>query len=199
MTKPQASPVWCADFSRLLIVITGSINAAFAPSWLSWLKLSFPKLSMRIVVTRSALRFVTPQALAVISDTSVMTDEWQSVAEPGSAHTEMAEAADAILIYPATVHYVGRLALGIADTPSLLTIACTQVPVVVAPSFPPGGWDSPVTKEHLERLAGRSNVTVIPPVPGFSFTTRQENGCFPPPLPRLLHTLGWITAERAEQ
>jgi phosphopantothenoylcysteine synthetase/decarboxylase len=194
MAKPQAGPVWRADFSRLLIVITGSINAAFAPSWLSWLKLSFPELAVRIVVTRSAQRFVTPQALAVISDTAVLTDEWQSGPEPGSAHTEMAQAADAILIYPATMHYFGRLALGITDSPSLLAIACTQVPVVVAPSFPPGGWDSAVTKEHLDRLAGRSNVSVIPPVPGFSFTTRQENGCFPPPLPRLLHGLGWVTA-----
>lgn len=199
MAKPPAGPAWHADFSRLLIVITGSINAAYAPSWLSWLKLSFPELSPRIVITRSALRFVTPQALAVISNTAVMTDEWQSEPEPGSAHTEMAESAEAILIYPATMHYVARLALGIPDTPSLLAIACTQVPVVVAPSFPPGGWDSPVTKEHLERLAGRSNVSVIPPVQGFSFTTRQENGCYPPPLPRLLQSLGWITAERAEQ
>jgi phosphopantothenoylcysteine synthetase/decarboxylase len=199
MARAPASPAWRADFSRLLIVITGSINAALAPSWLSWLKISFPELSVRIVVTRSALRFVTPQALAVISDSTVLTDEWPSAPEPGAAHTEMAGAADAILVYPATMHYVARLALGIADTPSLLAIACTQVPVVVAPSFPPGGWDSPVTKEHLERLAGRSNVSVIPPVQGFSFTTRKDNGCYPPPLPRLLHGLGWITTGRAEQ
>lgn len=199
MTEPPAGPAWRADFSRLLVVITGSINAAYAPSWLSWLKLSFPELSLRIVVTRSAQRFVTPQALAVISDTAVLTDEWRSEPEPGSAHTTMAESAEAILVYPATLHYLARLALGIPDTPSLLAIACTQVPVVVAPSLPPGGWDSPVTKEHLERLAARGNVTVIPPVPGFSFTTRQENGCFPPPLPRLLQGIGWVAPGRGDQ
>lgn len=185
---------WTADFSRLLVIVTGSLNAAFAPQWVAWLRSLRPRLEYKIVVTRSAERFVTRNAISVIGETAVMTDEWDDRARPGSMHTALAEWAEAIVIYPATFHYLARLALGLADTPSLLTVQCVDVPVLVAPSLPPGGWDSPVVAEHLDRLAKRSNISVIPPHRGFSFTTGSANGYFPPPLPQIMGERGWVTA-----
>lgn len=185
---------WKAEFSRLLVVITGSINASFAPQWAAWLRSLRPKLDLRIVVTRSAERFVTRTGISVVADTSALLDEWDDRAHPGSMHTALAKWAEAVVIYPATFHYLARLSLGLADTPSLLAIQCTQVPVVVAPALPPGGWESPAVTEHVERLSKRANVSVITPLRGFSFTTGDVNGYYPPPFPRVLEELGWVAA-----
>lgn len=195
MTSEGGGPYrWTADFSRLLVIITGSLNAAFAPQWVAWLRSLRPGLEYRIVVTRSAERFVTRSAISVIGETAVMADEWDDQASPGSMHTALAEWAEAIVVYPATFHYLARLALGLADTPSLLAVQCADVPTLVAPSLPPGGWESPAVAEHLDRLAKRSNVSVVPPHRGFSFTTGTTNGYFPPPLPQILRERGWVAA-----
>jgi phosphopantothenoylcysteine synthetase/decarboxylase len=184
---------WTADFSRLLVIITGSLNAAFAPQWVAMLRSLRPQLEYRIVLTRNAERFVTRTAISVIGETAAMADEWDDRARPGSMHTALAEWAEAIVIYPATFQYLARLALGLADTPSLLAVQCTDVPVLVAPSLPPGGWDSPAVAEHVDRLAKRSNISVIPPRRTLSFTTGNGNGSSPPPFLQILEDRGWAT------
>jgi phosphopantothenoylcysteine synthetase/decarboxylase len=193
MTGDAATYRWTAEFSRLLVVITGSLNAAYAPVWVTWLRSLRPQLEYRIVVTRGAERFISRSTISVIGETAAMADEWDDRPRPGSMHTALAEWAQAIVVYPATFHYVARLALGLADTPSLLATACTDVPVVVAPSLPPGGWDSPVLKEHVERLSGRGNVTVVPPLRTLSLTTGKGNGSAPPPMADVLAEQGWVT------
>lgn len=185
---------WKAGFSRLLVIITGSINAAFAPQWAALLRSLRPELELRIVVTPSAEHFVTRTAISVIGQTSAMLDEWDGKPRPGSMHTALAKWAEAIVIYPATFHYIARLSLGLADTPSLLAAQCTQAPIVVAPSLPPDGWESPAFAEHLRRLSGRPNVSVITPLRGFSFTTGEDNGYHPPPFAQMLEELGWLAA-----
>jgi phosphopantothenoylcysteine synthetase/decarboxylase len=188
---------WKAEFSKLLIVITGSINAAFAPQWISWLRGLRPDLDLRIVVTRSAERFVTRSGISVLAGISAISDEWEDKARPGSLHTALAKWAEAVVIYPATFHYLARLSLGLADSPSLLAIQCTAVPVIIAPSLPPGGWESPAVTDHLHRLSKRANVSVITPLRGFSFTTGSEDGYYPPPFPQILQELGWVATDSA--
>jgi phosphopantothenoylcysteine decarboxylase/phosphopantothenate--cysteine ligase len=194
---PATQYYWTAEFNRLLVVITGSINASFAPQWAAWLRSLRPRLDLRIVVTRSAERFVTRSGISVIADTSAILDAWDNGAHPGSLHTALAEWAQAAIIYPATFHYLARLSLGLADTPSLLAIQCMQVPVIVAPALPPGGWESPAVAEHLRRLSDRPNVSVIAPLSGFSFATGGQNGHHPPPFWQILDELGWVTAGSA--
>jgi phosphopantothenoylcysteine synthetase/decarboxylase len=185
---------WKAEFGKLLVVITGSINASFAPQWIAWLRSLRPELDLRIVVTRSAERFLPRAAISVVSGTSSILDEWDDKARPGSLHTALAKWAEAVVIYPATFHYLARLSLGLADSPSLLAIQCTQVPVIVAPALPPGGWESPAVADHLRRLSKRANVSVITPLRGFSLTTGGEDGYYPPPFPQILKELGWVVA-----
>jgi phosphopantothenoylcysteine synthetase/decarboxylase len=194
---PLDTFIWQPDFRRLLIVVSGALNAVSTPGRLAWLRTSFPETELRVVVTRSAAKFVTRTALSVTSGTLAMLDEWEDTARPGAMHTALVEWAEAILVIPASLNYMARVALGLADSPSVLAIQCTSVPVIIAPSPPPGGWESPAVKHHLGRLAERPNISVIDPLPGLSLTTGRPEGYHPPSLQVIFEGLGWIARRAA--
>ncbi len=174
---------------RLLLVGTGAVHVALLPTWANWLRTSYPSLEVRMVVTRSAERFVSRAALSAISGNEVLLDAWSEEPTDGALHVELAAWADAVAVYPATMNFVSRFALGITDTPVLLAIQCTRAPIAVAPALPPGAEDGDVLRERLTTLAARRNVAVIPTVPGRSVTTGREDGASPPPLPVVLERL----------
>jgi phosphopantothenoylcysteine synthetase/decarboxylase len=170
-TLPTQAPAFHAK--RLLYIATGGIQAMFMPMWLNWLRSNYPDTDIRCVVTPSALRFTTPTAIAASGGTGhPITDTWPE--QPDTAlHVELAQWPDAILVHPATFHFVARLSLGLADTPTLLALQCTDAPTVVCPALPPGGHRSPAHRRHISELAERPNITVLPPIPGVSMATGQ--------------------------
>ena len=173
---------------RLVIVCTGSINAAFLPWSIGWLRTRAPQIDFRLVLTRSASRFVSPDALSVIAARPVQTDAWPETFTT-APHVELAEWADAFAVYPASAHYLARLAAGLADTPSLLALQCTNAPVAVAPALPEGLWETKLMQRHVATITERDNVTVVCPEPGRSWTTGRQSLAIPPPFPRVLRRL----------
>ncbi|BDM67178.1 hypothetical protein HEK616_06650 [Streptomyces nigrescens] len=176
------------NLNRLLIVVTGSAYAWSTPYWLEWLRLHCPELEVRVVLTRSAERFVTPQAVGSRVGEAVSTDVWPDD-EATARHVEWAEWADAILIYPATLHFMARLALGLADSPALLAAQCTRGTVAVAPALPPGALEGAAVRQHWAALTTRPNTILVPPIAGRSLTTGREDAWVPPPLPEALRLI----------
>ncbi|MGW3273681.1 flavoprotein [Streptomyces kronopolitis] len=184
------------NLNRLLIVVTGSAYAWSTPYWLEWLRLHCPELEVRVVLTRSAKRFVTPQSVGSRVAGAVATDVWPDD-EATARHVEWAEWADAILVYPATLHFMARLALGLADSPALLAAQCSQGTVAVAPALPPGALEGAAVRQHWAALAARPNTVLVPPIAGRSLTTGREDAWVPPPLPEALRLIVEHRAGRA--
>lgn len=194
------APGQALPFSRLLHVVTGSLSAATLPSWAGWLRTVAPATDVRTVVTRSALQFVTPTALAVSTSGPVHVDAWSGEAgtvAPGN-HVEWAAWPDAVLVYPASWHFVARLALGLGDSPALLALHCTRAPVLVAPSLPPGAIDSPVMTEHLRTLAGRPGYAVAPVRSGRSAHSGRPEAPVPDDLPGAIRLLARLVTGEAD-
>jgi phosphopantothenoylcysteine synthetase/decarboxylase len=174
---------------RLLVVGSGSVSAAFLPFWLNWVRHTYPELTVQVVLTRSAQRFVTGDALSGLTGRAVLTDEWPVGPNPRALHVHLAQWPQAIAVYPATMHLLARFALGLADTPTLLALHCTKVPIALAAALPPGCWDSPAMARHRTTLAELDNVAVLPPVPGLSMTTGEHTGSHPDTFAKLLGRL----------
>lgn len=174
--------------SRLVVVGTGSATATSLPAWLDWLRQACPDLTTTVVLTRGALRFVTRQAIEPRITGEFLLDTWPEE-DTRARHVELTEWAQAFLVYPATLHFLARLALGLADSPALLAAQCATVPIALAPALPPGGADSPAFAAHWSTLAQRRNVVLAPPVPGRSLTTGRVDAAVPPPLPEVLALL----------
>lgn len=175
-------------FRRLLIVATGSVSAADLPFWGTWLRGTHPELDVKVALTRSAQRFVTAVSLAGRFDAPILDDAWPPE-EAHARHVEFGEWAEAVLVYPCTFHYLSRFALGLADSPSLLAAACTTAPVVLTPALPPGGRQSHIYQRNLTLLAERPNVSVVPPQPGYSITTRRQDAWASAMMPEALAEL----------
>ncbi|POX38800.1 flavoprotein [Streptomyces sp. Ru73] len=159
---------------RLLHLVTGGIQAMMLPTWLTWFRSHYPETEVHTVLTHSGRRFVGTTAVAVTGGGKLPTiDTWPE--EPDrSLHVELAAWPDAVLVHPATMHFVARLSLGLADTPALLALQCTRAPIVVCPSLPPGGHLNPAYQRHVLELSERDNLTVLPPVRGTSVSTGEE-------------------------
>nr|WP_062339006.1 flavoprotein [Herbidospora sakaeratensis] len=189
MSDPSAARAPEFTSERLLVMITGSLNATFAPYWLNWLQLSYPKLEIQAVVTRSAERFVTRHSLAALLNRDVPLDAWPDDPAPGSPHVHYATWPDTVLVYPATYNFLSRFAGGLADTPVLLALQTTKALIGIGPALPPGAGESHAYRANRAALDARPNVVVGDPIAGLSAHTREWTALSPPPLPHLIERM----------
>ncbi|MGN9843449.1 flavoprotein [Nonomuraea sp. H19] len=174
---------------RLLLIVTGALSAAFIPGWLVWLRTGYPDLVIKPVATRSAQRFVTLDALSTICGHQAASDEWPEHVAHGAPHVEWSNWPDSVLVYPACLNFLARLALGLGDTPAILALQCTPAPIGLAPSLPPHGLSSPAYLSHKEALERRPNVVIAPPKPGLSVSTGKLDASVAAPMSLMLSLL----------
>ncbi len=111
--------------------------------------------SVRVVMTRGAMEFITPLTLQALSGNPVHSELLDEEAEQGMGHIELARWADLLLIAPATADLVARLAAGRADD-LLTTIAlATPAPKLLAPAMNQQMWRDPATAANVDTLQQR--------------------------------------------
>ena len=75
---------------------------------------------------------------------------------------KLARQADVIVVAPATVHTIAKLAVGMADDPLTTTVVASKAPLMVAPAMDADMFEHPATQENLERLHQRGAVIAGP-------------------------------------
>jgi phosphopantothenoylcysteine decarboxylase/phosphopantothenate--cysteine ligase len=117
---------------------------------------------VRVVPTESALAFVGAPTWAALSGKPVSTQVWDDVHEV--PHVRIGQAADLVVVAPATADLIAKAAHGLADdllTNTLLTARC---PVVFAPAMHTEMWEHPATQENVATLRRRGAVVIEPAV-----------------------------------
>ncbi|MBT2536258.1 flavoprotein [Arthrobacter sp. ISL-69] len=137
--------------NRLLIAATGSIGAAHLPQWISAIKTWYPEVDVRVVISHSAKKFVSADFLTLISVNPVLGPDWPESATT-VPHQDAAQWADTIVVMPATLNCVSKLASGIADSLLLSIVQSAECPVVIAPSLPGQATRNPIVQENIKRL-----------------------------------------------
>ncbi len=160
----------------VVLGVTGSIAAYKAVDIAS--QLTQAEARVEVVMTESATKFVTPVTFRSITHRPVFTDMFALVAEFQAAHVSLAEAADVIVVAPATANIIAKLASGIADDLLSCTILDTKAPVIVAPAMHTNMLQNPVTQDNLAKLKARGFV-IIEPAVGRLADGRVGAGRFP--------------------
>ncbi|CAN5335512.1 bifunctional phosphopantothenoylcysteine decarboxylase/phosphopantothenate--cysteine ligase CoaBC [soil metagenome] len=146
---------------NVVVGITGGIAAYKAVSVVRALVLAGH--DVHVVATENALRFVGRPTLEAISRNPVNSDLYDGVAEV--RHVAIGQAADLIVVAPATANTIAKIATGLADDLLGNTILASTAPLVVAPAMHTEMWQNPATVANIALLRQRG-VTVVGPVVG---------------------------------
>jgi phosphopantothenoylcysteine decarboxylase/phosphopantothenate--cysteine ligase len=148
---------------RVLLGVTGSIAAYKSPDIVR--RLREQGADVRVVLTASAEKLVSPTVFQAVSGETVRGDIWDEQAEAAMGHIELAKWADLILIAPATANVIAQLAAGSAE--NLLTTIClaSDAPLTLAPSMNQAMWRDAATQTNCDVLRKR-NVQFIGPDDG---------------------------------
>ena len=153
---------------RIVLGVSGGI-AAYKSAELAR-RLQDRGFSVRVVMTASAQKFVTPLTFAALTGERVITDLFAS--DSGDAtlssaidHIGVAEEADLLLVAPATADILAKFAHGIADDFLTTTHLAYAGPVLVAPAMNSNMWAHPATVENIATLRARG-VHIVEPDAG---------------------------------
>lgn len=146
---------------RLIVVgITGSIAAYKAADLVSRLKKK--GAAVQCIMTRSAQKFLTPLTLRTLSQNPVITDLFDEPQRWNVEHVGLAEAADLVMVVPATANIIGKICSGLADDFLTTTIMATRAPVLVAPAMNHQMYLNPVVQKNIACLKERGYVFAGP-------------------------------------
>lgn len=134
----------------VVVGVTGGVAAYKALDIVSKLKKS--DIDVHVIMTDHATKFVNPLSFQSLSQNMVVTDMF---AEPRAweiQHISLAKKADLMLIVPATVNLLGKVANGIADDMLSTTIMATKASVVFAPAANTNMFLNPIVQNNIEKL-----------------------------------------------
>lgn len=135
---------------RLALGITGSIAAYKSIELLRLLQAE--GADVRVLMTRSAVEFVGTLTLETLSRHPVDADVLALQADGKIGHIETAHDVEAIVVAPATAHWLAAMANGLAGDPITAACLAASVPVVVAPAMDGGMYFHPATQANVARL-----------------------------------------------
>ena len=126
---------------------------------------------MQVVATEAALKFVGKPTFEAISRNPVHTDLYEGVAEV--RHVALGQAADLIVVAPATANSIAKLAAGIADDLLGNAILASTAPLLLAPAMHTEMWQNAATVANVATLRTRGIHFVGP---GIGQLTGKDSG-----------------------
>jgi phosphopantothenoylcysteine decarboxylase/phosphopantothenate--cysteine ligase len=117
---------------------------------------------VRVVPTPDALRFVGEATWAALSGQPVTTDVWTGVSEV--PHVRIGQAADLVLVAPATADLLARAAAGMAGDLLTATLLTARCPVLYVPAMHTEMWEHPATQANVALLRRRGAIVLEPAV-----------------------------------
>ena len=116
---------------------------------------------VHVLMTKNATQFITPLVFETLTNRRCIVDTFDRNFQYDVAHISLANAADALLIAPATANVLAKLAHGLADDMLTTVTLAATCPKLVAPAMNTHMLENPITQDNLKTLAGYG-FTVIP-------------------------------------
>ncbi|MCI0764603.1 bifunctional phosphopantothenoylcysteine decarboxylase/phosphopantothenate--cysteine ligase CoaBC [Bacillus sp. TL12] len=149
---------------KILLCVTGGIAVFKAAALTS--KLTQAGALVKVMMSESAMKFVTPLTFQALSRHDVYTDTFDEKDSAVIAHIDLADWADVVLVAPATANCIGKLANGIADDMITTTLLATTAPVWIAPAMNVHMYENKIVQKNMMTLKSLG-YTFIEPGEGF--------------------------------
>ena len=159
---------------KIVIGVTGSIAAFKVAGWVSTLAKTEARVT--VIMTDSAIQFVSPLTFASLSGEKVYTDMFAD--GPDISHIRLGMEADLFIIAPATAHTLAKLAHGLADNLLTATALVTRARVIVCPAMNGRMYAHPATQANIAALK-ELGYQVIEPASGVMACKDEGQGRLP--------------------
>ena len=184
---------------KVLLCASGGFQAYALPGFVLALLRHFAD-DVQVVVSHAAAKIVSTYALEVVSRHRVFTDMNDIGGGIFVPHIELTRDVEAVIVYPATVNILSKVANGIADELIAALVAASEVPVFFVPVTNEIMWNKPAVQRNVERLRADGYV-VTAPLPAIEVATREglAQADEPFPLPTLLVQLRAVLGTRSRE
>ncbi len=143
----------------IVLGITGGIAAYKMPNVAH--ALAKRGADVHVLMTRNATEFIAPLVFETLTNRRCIVDTFDRNFQYDVAHVSLANAADLMLIAPATANVIAKLAHGLADDMLTTVTLAATCPKLVAPAMNTHMLENPITRDNIDTLA-RYGFTVIP-------------------------------------
>jgi len=147
---------------KIMLCITASIAAYKAAAICSKLV----KLGVEVypVLSPNALYFINPNTFSAISGKKAIYEQF--INEEKVYHISLSHSIDAVLIAPATVNTISKLACGICDNFLTTAVISSNCPVLIAPAMNESMYLNHSVQENIEKLSKSGKYFFIEPAEG---------------------------------
>ena len=149
---------------KILVCVTGGIAVYKAVALVS--KLSQAGADVKVVMTKSAMEFVTPLTFQAMSRNDVFFDTFDEKDSRVIAHIDLADWADLVIVAPATANVIGKVANGISDDMVTTVLMATTADVWFAPAMNVNMYENKAVIRNIESLH-KDGFRFIEPSDGF--------------------------------
>jgi len=149
---------------KILVCVTGGIAVYKAVALVS--KLSQAGADVKVVMTESAMEFVTPLTFQAMSRNDVFFDTFDEKDSRVIAHIDLADWADLVIVAPATANVIGKVANGISDDMVTTVLLATTAEVWFAPAMNVNMYENKAVIRNIASLA-EDGYRFIEPSEGF--------------------------------
>lgn len=134
----------------VVLGVTGSIACYKAAALAS--ALVKQHATVQVIMTKNATEFIHPTTFEQLTGRKALVDTFDRNFQHSVEHISVADAADFVLIAPATANVLAKLAHGIADDMLTTTVLACTCPKAAAPAMNTKMYENPVTQDNLETL-----------------------------------------------
>ncbi len=165
---------------KIILGVTGCISAY--KSCLITRELIKRGAEVKVVMTPSALEFITPLTLSTLSQNEVIVNTFPPSQKDGTKqstwHIDLALWADLMLVAPASVNTIAKLANGFCDN-ALTTLAIAlRKSLIVCPTADVDMYKNSITQENISKLKSHE-VFILKPEAGFLASGLSGEGRLP--------------------
>ncbi len=157
------SPIKVVQNKRIILGVTGGIAAYKSAAICSQLVQAGALVD--VVMTEAARNFITPLTFQALTHRPIYGDMFDIPDNENIPHIVLADAADLVLIAPATANTLGKLANGLADNLLTAIALATPAPLLAAPAMETDMWHHPATQANVEKLRAWG-ITLVGPAAG---------------------------------
>ncbi len=168
---------------RILLIVGGGIAAYKACELVRLIRKGVDGVPGEVscVLTEGGAKFVTPLALAALSENPVHTTLWDLKDEVEMGHIQLSRQADLVVVCPATANLLAKMAAGIADDLATTLLLATDKPVLAVPAMNVRMWQHAATVHNVEALRA-AGVDVMEPGEGAMACGEFGPGRLPEPF-----------------